>query len=117
MDKQNEQDVIKDILNDLPEYQRMFRINSGMGWSGSRVKKSSKVLIIENPRPLHAAPKGWYDLTGWTTVEVTPDMVGQRLAVFTGTEIKTSGKRTKEQKGFANLLERMGGFYQLVDRR
>lgn len=113
----NEQDTIKEILKNMPAYQRIFRINSGMGWTGKQIKKTGNALIVEDPRPFHAAPKGWYDLTGWTSVQITPDMVGQRMAVFTGIEIKTSGKRSKEQKDFANLLEQMGGFYHLVDRR
>lgn len=50
------------------------------------------------------------DLVGWRTVEITPDMVGQRVAVFTGIEIKTpAGKIRPDQVNFLDRLRSAGG--------
>jgi hypothetical protein len=36
------------------------------------------------------------DRIGWTEIEVTPEMVGKKIAVFTNIEIKGPGDRLKE---------------------
>lgn len=53
--------------------------------------------------------KGSSDLIGWRTVEVTPDMVGQRLAVFVALEVKDRGRLTAEQAVFLRAVEQAGG--------
>ena len=54
--------------------------------------------------------KGSADLVGWKTIEVTPDMVGQRLAVFTSIEVKTPGGRpTQHQKAWLRAVDNAGG--------
>lgn len=53
--------------------------------------------------------KGSSDLIGWTTIEVTPEMVGKKIAVFTAIEVKTTDSLRKEQKDFLNLVEQSGG--------
>lgn len=54
--------------------------------------------------------KGSADLIGYTTVEVTPDMVGQRIAVFTAVEVKTpTGRPTPEQAAFLDHVRQAGG--------
>lgn len=54
---------------------------------------------------------GGSDLIGWTSVVVTPDMVGQRVAVFTAAEVKTSrGKATDAQINFIEQVRKAGGF-------
>jgi len=50
--------------------------------------------------------KGSADLVGWKTIEVTPDMVGQRLAVFASIEVKTpTGKPTAYQKAWLDCVQ------------
>lgn len=55
------------------------------------------------------------DLIGWRRVTVTPDMVGQMLAVFTSWEIKPPGwrytgtGREGAQMAWANLVAAAGG--------
>ena len=44
------------------------------------------------------------DLVGWRSVVVTEDMVGQRLAVFCGIEVKIPGGRVREDQ--VNFLDR-----------
>lgn len=54
---------------------------------------------------------GGSDLLGWTSIEVTPDMIGQRVAVFTAVEVKTSrGKTTEAQANFIEQVRKAGGF-------
>lgn len=110
-----EQERIKEILAALPPEQRLFRINSGMGWAGKVVKRTPDMLVLQNPRPFHAAPEGWPDLVGWTEVVITPDMVGESIAVFTGVEVKVTGKLSKLQKAFKRVLQKMGGRH-IVDK-
>jgi hypothetical protein len=104
---------IKEILHDLPANKRLFRINSGLGWVGRVVKRIGDKMILQNPRPLKAAEKGWLDLCGWETVEITPDMVGQKIAVFVFEEVKMTGDLTKEQRKFRDVLTRMGGIFRI----
>ena len=89
---------------------RLFRNNTGQGWQGQTQRDGAK-LIITNPRPLMAGlHKGSSDLIGWKTVEITPDMVGQKLAVFCAVEVKTgSGRTTVEQENFLQIVRAAGG--------
>lgn len=53
---------------------------------------------------------GSSDLIGWTEVEITPDMVGKRVAVFTAIEVKApKGKPTEAQNAFIDAVLRSGG--------
>ena len=111
-----EQRAIAEILLKLKPHQRLFRINAGMGWCGKVIKRTPTRLVLENPRPLHAAPEGWPDLSGWETVTITPDMVGKRVAIFRGVEVKaTKGARCSQaQAAFGELLAGMGGVYEIA---
>jgi hypothetical protein len=54
--------------------------------------------------------RGSADLIGWRTVTVTPDMVGQQLAVFTSIEVKTpTGRIRPEQQAWLDVVLRGGG--------
>lgn len=53
--------------------------------------------------------KGSSDLIGYRVVEVTPDMVGQRLAVFVALEVKDKGRLTAEQAQFLAVVRGAGG--------
>ncbi len=53
--------------------------------------------------------KGSSDLIGFKTVEVTPDMVGQKIAIFSAIEVKDKGKATQEQKKFIDIVLDAGG--------
>lgn len=83
---------------------RLFRNNVGTGWTGDVTRNRDGSITIRNPRPLHAglAP-GSADLIGWRPVEITPEMVGQTVAVFASVE--TKAKRGRVQAGQANWAE------------
>ncbi len=54
--------------------------------------------------------KGSSDLIGLRSLEVTPEMVGRRLAQFVALEIKTeSGTVSTEQRAFLRLVQQLGG--------
>lgn len=54
--------------------------------------------------------EGSADLIGYTTVEITPEMVGQRLAVFTAVEVKSrTGRPTPQQAAFLEHVKAAGG--------
>jgi hypothetical protein len=76
----------------------LFRANVGSGWTGKSRREGNKV-IIENPRRLNTGlPSGFPDLFGFRTITITPDMVGQRIAVFCGLEIKTKLGRVRDDQ-------------------
>jgi hypothetical protein len=52
---------------------------------------------------------GSSDLIGLRQVVVTPDMVGQTLAVFTAIEVKDRGRATAEQEAFLQAVATLGG--------
>lgn len=96
-----------------------FRNNVGMGWTGKSKRIASSItvklnpgdVIIQNARPLHSGLcEGSSDLIGWTTREITPDMVGKKVAVFTAVEIKTlTGRASPEQLNFIERVRQAGG--------
>ena len=54
--------------------------------------------------------KGSADLIGLRTVTITPDMVGQQVAVFTSIEVKTqTGRATTAQQNWLQMVRRAGG--------
>lgn len=53
--------------------------------------------------------KGSSDLIGWRSVLVTPEMVGQRVAVFVACEVKDKTIPTLEQRNFLAAVQDAGG--------
>jgi hypothetical protein len=54
--------------------------------------------------------RGSADLIGWRTVTITPEMVGQRIAVFTSIEVKTTtGRLTPAQHAWLGVVRGAGG--------
>jgi hypothetical protein len=59
--------------------------------------------------------KGSSDLIGWTTVEITEEMIGQKIAVFTAVELKTEKDRASpEQINFVEQVHKAGGLAGIV---
>lgn len=58
---------------------------------------------------------GSSDLIGFQSVTITPEMVGQKIAVFTALEVKTEkGRATPEQIKFIEMVARFGGIGAIV---
>jgi hypothetical protein len=77
---------------------RLFRNNTG-------------TLRDQHGRPVSfGLCKGSADLIGWRTVTITPEMVGQQVAVFTSIEVKTATGRVKpEQQQWLDAVQAAGG--------
>lgn len=106
----NEKRLLDQIRIDHTPRGRLFRNNVGTGWTGKTTRLPDGVLI-KNARPLRAGlVRGSSDLVGWTIREITPEMVGERIAVFTAVEVKTGKVQvTKEQKRFLEAVASAGG--------
>ena len=77
---------------------RLFRNNTG-------------TLRDANGRPVQfGLCKGSADLIGWKRVTVTPEMVGQQVAVFLSIEVKTpTGRLRPEQQQWLDAVQAAGG--------
>lgn len=112
----SETDEMREILLDLGRgTTRVFRNNSGIGWAGTLIKKSSGrtgfTVTLANARPLHAGLcKGSSDIIGWNSMLILPEHVGCTVAVFLAPEIKF-GRRgeTEEQERFRMAVAKAGG--------
>ncbi|MHB1955906.1 MAG: VRR-NUC domain-containing protein [Sulfobacillus sp.] len=91
---------------------RVFRNQVGAGWLGKAVRLKTGDVLIKDPRfvPFGLSPDS-SDLIGFRTVTITPDMVGQRIAVFVGIEVKSgTGRLTPGQKNWMNMLVERGAY-------
>lgn len=77
---------------------RLFRNNTG-------------TLKDQHGRPVQfGLCKGSADLIGYRTVTITPDMVGQQVAVFLSIEVKTpTGRIRPEQQQWLDTIQAAGG--------
>ena len=116
--------VQRTIWLGLGAISRLFRINTGRAWlsnlgpagvqklsDGSVLIKSARSIAIGFAAPSGDPVEGVSDLNGWTTVEITPEMVGHKVAVYTAIETKaTKGGRKREgQINFCDQLDAAGG--------
>jgi len=90
---------------------KIFRNNVAKCWIGKSKTIHDGSVVIEHPRRLNAGLcVGSSDLIGWTSVEVTPEMVGKKIAVFTAVEVKTpTGRLSQDQKQFLDNVQESGG--------
>ncbi len=101
---------------------RVFRNQVGEGWYGKARYMGNgpvfgkPIVTIEYPRKLTAGLcVGSSDLVGWQSIEVTPEMVGRRLAVFLAIETKSDdGRLSDDQKNFLKAVRDAGGVSLLV---
>ncbi len=77
---------------------RLYRNNTGTLWD-------------QHGRPVQfGLAVGSADLIGWRTVTITPDMVGQQVAVFTSIEVKSAtGRLRPEQRQWLETVQAAGG--------
>lgn len=104
-----------------PNKKRLYRINAGKTWIASPkdtsiVKSINGGLTVHmrNARRFNGAPKGWPDLAGFESVTITPDMVGKKIAVFVGEEVKVTGTLNLAQKAFRDVLVKLGGIFRVI---
>jgi hypothetical protein len=77
---------------------RLFRNNTG-------------TLRDQHGRPVSfGLARGSSDLIGYRSITITPDMVGQQVAVFTSIEVKTpTGRIRPEQQQWMDTVQAAGG--------
>jgi len=81
---------------------RVFRNNVGLRKIGRRAVR-------------YGLCPGSSDLIGWKTIEITPDMVGEKVAVFLAVEVKTvKGRVNKNQTNFLQEVSQAGGIAKIV---
>lgn len=96
---------------------RLFRQNTGQGWvgrvergyPGKRVTLNPGDVVLRNARPFHAGFEGLSDLGGWSPLEISADMVGSTVAIYTQAEIKAGTRPTKEQLAWIEAVQKAGG--------
>uniref|UniRef100_A0AAU6W241 VRR-NUC domain-containing protein n=1 Tax=Pseudomonas phage Touem01 TaxID=3138548 RepID=A0AAU6W241_9VIRU len=119
-----ESTVQKTIWLGLGAIARLFRLNSGKAYlsnlgpagvkrlqDGSVLIKSARTVSLGLALPTGDPVNGQSDLAGWTSVIITPEMVGKRLAVFTAIETKRTkgGKTSDDQLNFVSQVSAQGG--------
>ena len=116
-----EQEIANKLLAENPT---LYRNDCGVGYHGGIVKYAKRDgnihvkkgnLIVINPRYFsYGLYPGSADYIGWKPVEITEDMVGQTVAVFHSTEIKTAGDRLSEKQRIWNrAVIRDGGLAEV----
>lgn len=120
--KSQEHALQNEIRDDLAETPGLltFRANVGTGWQGTgkpvRFSKETHIVaqrgdvLLRNARPFSTGlPAGFADLFGLTSLVITPEMVGRRVAVFYAIEVKDGAKATSEQANFLQAVKNNGG--------
>lgn len=108
------------IRNALAGRCLLFRANVGKAWQSNDVVKVPRQMpvvmgprdvLLRNARPFDTGlPPGFTDLFGMATVTITPDMVGQQVAVFIAPEVKDEkGRPSPLQKNFIAAVNNAGG--------
>lgn len=107
----NETDIRKAIqLACSKGESRLFRNQVGEAWQGRCYRTAEGVLVRDPRRVNFGLCVGSADLVGWRTVTITPDMVGQRVAVFASVEVKTTrGRYAAGQREWAEQVVLAGG--------
>lgn len=92
----------------------LFRANVGQGWAGKvqrmHLTPDTNTILLMNPRPFSTGlPVGFPDLFGFVPVTITPDMVGQEIAVFAAVEVKQkTGRVSAKQRDMMAFLQKHG---------
>lgn len=101
----------------------------GMGFAGTVLREYDvsgstgprHVVEMVNPRRIRYGlfNPGGLDAIGWQTVEITPEMVGARVAVFTAIDAKTAGYPTlsERQRNFIRQVTQAGGLCYVARRK
>ena len=98
----------------MSEIKIMHAIQLAMSRIGTRVFRNNsgraKDVRSGNWIQYGVASPGGSDLIGWTPIEVTEQMVGKTVALFTAVEVKTlKGKTTEQQENFISQVNNSGG--------
>lgn len=108
-----EKNIQQQIRLAMPEHgTTLFRANVGQSWTGNDCQPlADGSMLIRDARPFTSGlPAGFSDLFGLHPVVITPEMVGQTVAVFCAIEVKAPrGKPTEQQHHFIDFILSHGG--------
>lgn len=92
-------------------HSRIWRNTVGEAWLGRDFTIAKGKLVHGNAyRVTYGLGPGSSDLIGPTSIEITPTMVGRRVAVFTAIEVKLPRALPKtNQKQFIDVITSLGG--------
>ncbi|MFM7513723.1 MAG: VRR-NUC domain-containing protein [Cyanobium sp.] len=100
------------MTSSLCEHKIQQRIRLACGRGAVRLwRNNTGALVDQQGRFVRfGLCKGSSDLIGLRSLEITPELVGQRLAQFVALEIKTAqGVLRPEQQAFLRLVQQLGG--------
>ena len=89
----------------------LFRNNVGRFWSGRITSQKNGITTLQNARLVVCGfGEGSSDQIGFSSIQITQEMVGKNIAIFTAIEIKSKSVRvTDEQLKFLKFIESKGG--------
>lgn len=91
---------------------RLFNNPVGRGWQGKVIANVGGMVTLEAARVVtYGLMPGSSDLIGWQSVTVTPEMVGQRVAIFVSPEVKRArgGTEAEHQERWIAGVNAHGG--------
>jgi len=100
------------MASSLCEHEIQQRIRLACGRGAVRLwRNNTGALVDQQGRFMRfGLCKGSSDLIGLRSLEITPELVGQRLAQFVALEVKTAqGVLSQEQRAFLRLVKDLGG--------
>jgi len=108
MKKISEDQATNNMLLSLEGNKKLFRNNVG----GLRTPNGGYIYFgLGNTGK---GKGGSPDYVGWTETEITPDMVGKKVAIFTGIEVKSScGTLTEQQIKWRERIISANGIYKV----
>jgi hypothetical protein len=110
LEKNIQAEIMREV-GSLPNV-RLFRNNVGQAYQGIKTGNSTeRIITLSDFRVIRfGLMVGSGDLIGFETVTVTPDMVGNKVAVFTSIETKKkNGIEKVEQENWMHIVNRFGG--------
>lgn len=123
--RNEETNIVNSIRRDCSQGSvRLFRNTTGQAYqgeirspSGGRGSFSKDFICLRSPRIVkYGLAEGSSDLIGWRSVEITPEMVGKKIAQFVALEVKTErGKLAEKQRAFIQQVNQAGGVGYVVN--
>lgn len=112
----SETDTQRKIITALSQYERrLFRNNVGKAWQGKWKMLPDGRVVIEHPRMIDfGLATGSGDIIGVRSVEITPEMVGQRIGQLVSLEVKEATGSSEDQKNWHKMVQFMGGLSGVV---
>lgn len=99
---------------------RIFRNPIGGAWQGKgkALRAGGGDVLLKDARfqQFGVGGEGGSDLIGWQSITITPEMVGQRVAIFVACEVKKpGGTPSPDQFNFIAQVKAAGGIGIVAD--